>query len=94
MRYQQLRSEAEHERADPRGTPLAPRGSEVRGMRPIYEEAPARFPEIYEACGFVPWLQFLEETQLISWHGCNVVLTPDGHAFLKFRLVTDATVEA
>ena len=63
-------------------------------LRPIYEEAAARFPEIYEGCGFVPWLQFLEETHLISWHGCNVVLTPDGHAFLKFRFVTDAMVEA
>jgi len=63
-------------------------------LRPIYEEAAARFPEIYEGCGFVPWLQFLEETQLISWHGCNVALTPDGHAFLRFRFVTDAMVEA
>ncbi len=63
-------------------------------LRPIYKEAAARFPEIYEGCGFVPWLQFLEETQLISWHGCNVVLTPDGHAFLRFRFVTDAMVEA
>ena len=69
-------------------------GIPAAGLRPIYEEAAARFPEIYEGCGFVPWLQFLEETQLISWHGCNVVLTPDGHAFLKFRFVTDAMVEA
>jgi len=69
-------------------------GIPVATLRPIYEEAAARFPEIYEGCGFVPWLQFLEETQLISWHGCNVVLTPDGHAFLKFRFVTDAMVEA
>jgi len=62
-------------------------------LRPIYEQAAARFPEIYEGGGFVPWLQFLEETQLISWHGCNVVLTPEGHAFLRFRFVTDAMVE-
>ena len=63
-------------------------------LRPIYEEAAARFPEIYEGCGFVSWLQFLEETQLISWHGCNVALTPEGRAFLKFRFVTDSMVEA
>jgi hypothetical protein len=63
-------------------------------LRPIYEQAAARFPEIYEGFGFVPWLQLLEETQLISWHGCNVVLTPDGHAFLRFRFVTDGMVEA
>ena len=62
-------------------------------LRPIYEQAAARFPEIYEGSGFVPWLQFLEETQLISWHGCNVVLTSDGHAFLRFRFVTNAMVE-
>jgi hypothetical protein len=63
-------------------------------LRPIYEQAAARFPEIYEGSGFVPWLQFLEEAQLISWHGHNVVLTPEGHAFLRFRFVTDAMVEA
>ena len=62
-------------------------------LRPIYEQAAARFPEIYEGSGFVPWLQFLEEAQLISWHGHNVVLTPEGHAFLRFRFVTDAMVE-
>ncbi len=62
-------------------------------LRPIYEQAAARFPEIYEGCGFVPWLQFLEEMQLISWHGCNVVLTPAGQAFLTFRFVTYAMVE-
>ena len=63
-------------------------------LSPIYGEAAARFPEIYEGCAFVQWLQFLEETQLISWQRYNVVLTPDGHAFLRFRFVTDAMVEA
>jgi hypothetical protein len=61
-------------------------------LRPIYQEAATRSPEIYEGFGFVPWLQFLEETQLISWRGHNVVLTSDGHAFLRFRFVTDAVV--
>lgn len=62
-------------------------------LRPIYENVAARFPEIYEGCTFALWLQFLEKTQLISWQACNVVLTSDGHAFLKFRFVTDATVK-
>jgi len=62
-------------------------------LRPIYEQAAPRFPEIYEGCGFVRWLQILEETRLISWHGCNVVLTPDGRAFLRFRFVTGTMVE-
>jgi len=69
-------------------------GIPVARLRPIYEEAAVRFPEIYEGCAFVQWLQFLEDTQLISWHRYNVALTPDGHAFLRFRFVTDAMVEA
>jgi hypothetical protein len=69
-------------------------GVPVARLRPIYEEAAARFPEIYEGCAFVQWLQFLEQTQLISWHGYSVVLTPDGHNFIRFRFVTDAMVEA
>jgi len=62
-------------------------------LRPIYDEAARRFPEIYEGYGFASWLQFLEEMRLISWDGSNVVLTPEGHAFLRFRFVTDAMVE-
>lgn len=62
-------------------------------LHPIYEEAAAHFPEIYDGCSFLRWLQFLEQTRLISWHGHKVVLTPDGYAFLKFRFVTDAVVE-
>jgi hypothetical protein len=62
-------------------------------LHPIYDEAARRFPEIYEGSGFVSWLQFLEKTQLIAWDGSNVVLTPEGHAFLRFRFVTDAMVQ-
>ena len=69
-------------------------GIPVASLRPIYEEAADRFPEIYDGCGFLQWLQFLEETQLISWHGYKLVLTPEGEAFLRFRFVTDAMVEA
>lgn len=68
-------------------------GIPVTKLHPIYEEAARRFPEIYEGCSFVSWLQFLEEARLISWDGSNVVLTPEGHAFLKFRFVTDAMVQ-
>lgn len=69
-------------------------GLPVATLRPIYEEAAARFPEIYDGCGFLQWLQFLEETHLISWHSYKLVLTHDGQAFLRFRFVTDAMVEA
>jgi hypothetical protein len=63
-------------------------------LHTIYDEAARRFPEIYEGSGFVSWLQFLEKTQLIAWDGSNVVLSPEGHAFLRFRFVTDSMVEA
>ncbi len=63
-------------------------------LRPIYDQAAAHFPEIYDGFDFVAWLQFLERMRLISWRGCNTVLTSDGRAFLKFRFVTDAMVEA
>lgn len=68
-------------------------GITVERLRPIYEGAAARFPEIYDVCSFLQWLQFLEETHLISWHSYKVMLTPDGRAFLQFRFVTDAMVE-
>jgi hypothetical protein len=69
-------------------------GIHAARLRSIYEEAAARFPEIYDGCGFGPWLQFLEDTQMISWNGAHLVLTPDGQTFLRFRFVTDAKVEA
>jgi hypothetical protein len=69
-------------------------GIPVASLRPIYEKAAARFPEIYDGCDFLQWAQFLEEMQLISWHGYRVVLTLDGQAFLRFRFVTDAMVVA
>ena len=68
-------------------------GIPVVKLRPIYDEAAHRFPEIYEGHCFVSWLQFLEKMHLISWDGSNVVLTPGGRAFLRFRFVTDAMVE-
>ena len=71
-----------------------PAGIPVARLRPTYEGAAARFPEIYDGCSFLQWLQFLEEAQLISWHAYKVMLTPDGQAFLRFRFVTDAMVEA
>ena len=71
-----------------------PAGIPVARLRPIYSAAAAHFPEIYDGCSFVHWLEFLEKTGLISWHSYKVVLTPDGHAFLRFRFVTDAMVEA
>jgi hypothetical protein len=69
-------------------------GMPAARLRPIYRKAAARFPEIYDGCSFVSWLQFLEDIQMISWRGAYLVLTPGGQAFLRFRFVTDAMVEA
>ncbi|HYL16969.1 MAG TPA: hypothetical protein VEV41_28305 [Terriglobales bacterium] len=69
-------------------------GIPVAKLRPIYERAAAHFPEVYDGCDFLRWLRFLEGTQLISWHAYKIVLTPEGRAFLRFRFVTDAMVEA
>ena len=63
-------------------------------LRPLYDEAAARFPEIYDGYSFLQWLQFLEEADLISRQGHTLVLTRDGQSFLKFRFVTNAMVEA
>ncbi len=63
-------------------------------LRPMYDKAAARFPEIYDGCDFADWLRFLQDSQMISWNGPCVVITPDGQAFLRFRFVTDAMVEA
>ena len=69
-------------------------GVPVARLRPFYDEAAARFPEIYDGCSFLQWLRFLEEIELISWYRYKLVLTPDGQALLRFRFVTGAMVEA
>lgn len=62
-------------------------------VAPNLRRAAHRFREIDEGHGFLSWLQFLEDTRLISWDDRNVALTPVGHAFLRFRFETDALVE-
>jgi hypothetical protein len=69
-------------------------GMPAARLRPIFVKAAAHFPEIYEGCSFVQWLEFLEHLQLISWNGHRLVLTPEGREFLKYRFTTDALVEA
>jgi hypothetical protein len=71
-----------------------PPGMPAGRLQPIFAKAAARFPEIYEGCSFVQWLQFLEQNQLVSWNGYCVVLTPEAREFLKYRFTTDALVEA
>jgi len=42
---------------------------------PIFHDAAARFPEIYDGCGCEQWLQFLERIRFISWNGQQITLT-------------------
>jgi hypothetical protein len=69
-------------------------GLPIATLRPIYAAAAASFPEMYDGCNFLQWIQFLEGTGLIVRYGDRAVLTGDGQAFLRFRFVTDALVEA
>jgi hypothetical protein len=78
------------ELVDSAGTPGLP----VARLHSIFVKAAASFPEIYEGCSFVQWLQFLERLQLVSWNGYRVVLTPEAREFLRYRFTTDALVEA
>lgn len=71
-----------------------PAGIPAARLQPIFVQAAARFPEIYNGCSFVQWLQFLEHLQLVSWNGYRLVLTHEAREFLTFRFTTDALVEA
>jgi hypothetical protein len=62
-------------------------------LRPIFHEAAARFPEIYEGCVFEQWLQFLEGIQFIYWKGQQITLTREGHEFLEYRFTTEALAD-
>jgi hypothetical protein len=73
---------------------FGPSGISAARVRPIFKKAAARFPEIYDGYSFSQWLDFLEETHLISWNGETVRLTPAGRAFLTYRFVTEAMVAA
>jgi hypothetical protein len=68
-------------------------GIPVARLHSIFVKAAARFPEIYEGCSFVQWLQFLEQNRLISWNGYRAILTLEGREFLKCRFISDAFVE-
>lgn len=65
-----------------------PAGLSPRLLRSIYSHAAACFPEVYDDCTFLQWIRFLETSRLITWCGDRIVLTSEGHAFLRFRFVT------
>jgi len=71
-------------------------GISAARLQPIFRRAAACFPEIYEGCEFVQWLEFLEYEDLISWNPerNRVSITGKGREFLANRFVTDALLEA
>jgi hypothetical protein len=69
------------------------RGIPVSRLRPIFNEAAARFPEIYDGCGFEHWLQFLEDLHLVNWSGQQITLTHGGREFLEYRFTTQALAQ-
>jgi len=63
-------------------------------LHPIFREAAARFPEIYDGYNFEQWLRFLENNELIHWDGQQVALTGKGREFLAYRFTTEAFARA
>lgn len=63
-------------------------------LRPIFRRTARRFPEIYDGCNFAQWLEFLEQTGLISSDGYRIFLTPEGESFLKYRFISDTMLHA
>lgn len=71
-------------------------GAPASRLEPIFRRAYRTFPEIYEGCEFVQWLQFLECEDLVWWNPENnkVAITEKGKEFLANRFVSDALLEA
>ncbi|HET7208095.1 MAG TPA: hypothetical protein VFI95_16070 [Terriglobales bacterium] len=63
-------------------------------LRPVFRQAASCFPEIYDGCEFVQWLEFLAHEDLIAWRGERVVITAKGKEFLANRFVTSALLQA
>jgi hypothetical protein len=62
-------------------------------LRTIFCRAAACFPEIYDGCEFVQWVEFLQREDLLSWRQDKVLITAKGNEFLANRFVTDALLE-
>lgn len=69
-------------------------GLPISRLRPVFRKAAARFPEIYDGCSFAQWVGFLEQSRLIVGDGSRLVLTEDGHEFLKYRFTTGRMLNA
>lgn len=63
-------------------------------LQPIFQRAAASFPEIYDGCEFIDWLDFLQHERLLAFSGKKVAITPHGKEFLANRFVSNALLEA
>ncbi len=55
-------------------------------LRPWYDQAAAREPEVYDGYTFDQWLGFLQASFLILLSGENVSISLEGREFLKYLL--------
>jgi hypothetical protein len=63
------------------------RGVSVDKMRKFFADSSKHYPELYEGVRFEQWIQFLEDAELVTiLTEERIVITPQGVAFLKFRL--------
>lgn len=74
----------------------SPSGIAANRLHPIFGRASRAFPEIYEGCEFLQWLQFLECEGLVWWDAetNKVAITEKGKEFLANRFVSDALLQA
>ncbi len=69
-------------------------GLSLEALRPFYSRSARRYPELYDGSSFESWMDFLEDTELISVHRGAVSLTREGQQFLQYRVTPQALVSA
>ncbi len=61
-------------------------GLPVESLCSSYTRSCRRYPEIYDGSNFEGWLEFLEETKLITVRVGRASLTQLGEQFLRYRI--------
>jgi hypothetical protein len=63
------------------------RGVGSSKMREVFASSSGQYPELYEGVRFEQWIQFLEDAELVAVVSDDrVAITPQGLAFLKYRI--------
>ena len=66
------------------------KGVPVKQLYPFYTRGLRRYPELYEGSSFGSWLEFLERERLVIRSGLQILITRDGHKFLRYRLAPES----